>query len=203
MEGFGVKVNKYGGLLQLSRSEWPVTVHCLSRGNGHFLPIRRPTKEELGTLPQLELTANNVTEQHLLQMQVNQIFDLTRRTGLPARGKRKQKPNQSRRNSKRRKKGRRNTSAKGRVRQSSADPAPAKGTGNGGSEPLEPAPETGPRDEATDVVAKALAAWGEIFDISDLNTVLKTLRANTAEAVELELENRTIPRKIKKPDSHS
>lgn len=57
---------------------------------------------------------------------------------------------------------------------------------------------TGPRVETPESVALALATWADIFREKDSKVMLKTLRVNTAEAVELECEARNIPRAIKK-----
>ena len=59
-------------------------------------------------------------------------------------------------------------------------------------------PSSGKRCETPAGVSLAIAKWGEIFAISDMDRLLKTLKANTAEAVELECENRTIPRRTMK-----
>jgi len=62
----------------------------------------------------------------------------------------------------------------------------------------EPVPEVGGRSEKPEDIVRALGNWAEIFNCSDMTRLVKTLRANTAEAVELECENRTIPRRIMK-----
>lgn len=70
LEAFGVNTMKFGGIEQLHKPGWPVAIHCLPRGNGHFVPIRMPTKDEIATLPRIDLTHNHTDMEKFLKKQV-------------------------------------------------------------------------------------------------------------------------------------
>lgn len=45
MEHHGCKFTQTG-FQTISHPHWPIQVHCLPRGNGWFLPLRKPTKKD-------------------------------------------------------------------------------------------------------------------------------------------------------------
>ena len=189
LDAHGVTMRKYGGCLQLSKPGWPISVHCLPRGAGHFLPIRRPSKDELANLPRIELTMNTHDEELFLRKQIETTFDtidnpLSVGPDEVGRGHVCSKHTWG---------------PEDRNRHPKARRFPNETVKPGGNVvPQETAPRTGPRQESPHEVARALAAWMDIFACPGVEKMNKTLKANTAEAVELECENRTIPRRIKK-----
>ena len=177
LQAMGIEITSLPGTVQLSKVGWPIAVHCLPRGNGHFLPIRLPTKEELGTLPTLTLMPKDCSEEALLRQQVDMMFSdvscSATMGSLPTNHKRKRGDTQA-------------TVRQVSVSEEETPPAD------------EPVPQTGEQSNKPEAIIKALSNWAEIFCLSDMQRLVKTLRANTAEAVELECENRTIPRRIMK-----
>ena len=47
LDAYGVKVRKYGGLLQLSNPGWPISVHCLPQGLAISCLLGGPLKMNL------------------------------------------------------------------------------------------------------------------------------------------------------------
>ena len=171
---YGVQIREFGGIKQLHHAKWPFPIHCLPRGGGHFVPIRRPTKDEMAYLPYLDLTENRACSDDMLRKQVGLMVStldagkLVKDQDLAAKGQTtntKVRPMSERNRKKRKQKG----------------------------DSLPP-PATGPSSETKESVAKALAAWSDIFAGINMQQTMKNLRANTTEAVAVSCERRTIPK---------
>jgi hypothetical protein len=74
----GMRMNNFHGLKQFSSPGWSMPIHCLPRGPGHFIPIRKPTKEDIANLPVLELTGGHNSDDKMLDNQVKNLFDALR-----------------------------------------------------------------------------------------------------------------------------
>ena len=174
MEHHGCKFNQTG-FQTISHPRWPIPVHCLPRGNGWFLPLRKPTKKDLEELPLLELTPKNYDVDASLLKQIENIFP-----GGPAVTT---DPNLA-------------TKVVAKIRQQKVAGTPKSQKRK--ADMIDFAP-TGPKREDHASKVKALAFWCKIFGDVPPASMMKTLKANTAEAVELECEHRIIPRGTLKP----
>jgi hypothetical protein len=174
MEHHGCKFTQTG-FQTISHSRWPIPIHCLPRGNGWFVPLRKPTKKDLEELPLLELTPKNYDVDASLIKQVERLCS----DNLPVTTD----PNIA-------------AKVVAKLRQIEVTASP-KGQKRKAAK-LDFAP-TGPKREDYATKMKALTFWCKIFGDVPPASMVKTLLANTAEAVELECEHRIIPRGTLKP----
>ena len=171
------------GLMTISHSHWPFPIHCLPRGTGWFMPLRKPTKKDLETLHIVTLTGPGFNPDDFLRKQIERLLDGPLSPDNPiSEGKqsdlkvRQNKATNQKASGQKRKKG------------SMVSEVLKEKIATGNYIP------TGPQRESRESKIEALAMWCKIFGDVPARTMTKTLKANTAEAVELECEHRIIPR---------
>ena len=186
----GCKDRTIGGMRQFYHHSWGEPIHCLPRGEGYLIPIKRPTKQDLEELPHWNVTADYHDCNTMLQRMVEDTAGLGSLVDIsepgptcipdtmPGQKRDRENGNQGNRRKK-----------KPKLRRGiTAEPSAPDKRG--------PSPTLGPRKETAEDVAKALEEWRKILVLPDTKSVEKTLRVNTAEAVDLECEKRSYPKAI-------
>ena len=213
----GCKDSTIGGIKQYSHHSWSEPLHALPRGEGYLVPIRRPSKVELETLPHWNLTVDYHDIGKMLTRMVEKTAALGAQLGLEAntqqcnpdakRGHKRALEDldgeqrldgepklrrQATKSSKKDASSKKSKTSKMGGKKSEVEQA---GVSHGGI----PAPtRVGPRQETAAEVAKALEEWRKILALPDVRAVERSLKVNTAEAVDMECEKRSFPRAIMK-----